>query len=231
IAEPADPVGQFIRLDLDDADSIATAADAVTEPLDGLFNNAGLPPRDGLEAKLLRVNFLAQRTFTKALLPRLRAGASVVNMASKAGYGWREALDQIKRLAMLSDRESVERFVAAEALSATQAYNLSKAAVIAWTLAEAEPMIGRQLRMNSISPGGIATGILDDFAKAFGERMARNVERAGRPGNPEEVAAVAVFLLSPESFWIKGVDIPIDGGMGSFAVCDALELSGLTLPG
>ncbi|MEM9207822.1 MAG: SDR family NAD(P)-dependent oxidoreductase, partial [Pseudomonadota bacterium] len=56
IAEPADTVGQFIRLDLDDADSIATAADAVTEPLDGLFNNAGLPPRDGLEAKLLRVN-------------------------------------------------------------------------------------------------------------------------------------------------------------------------------
>jgi len=54
--------------------------------------------------------------------------------------------------------------------------------------------------------------------------MARNVKRAGRPGAPDEVAALAQWLLSSESAWIKGTDIPVDGGMGAFAVSDALEL-------
>ncbi|MFN3937431.1 MAG: coniferyl-alcohol dehydrogenase [Gemmobacter sp.] len=230
IRETQANLDRFIPLDLDDADSIAEAAAAIDEPLDGLCNNAGLPPRAGLEAAILHVNFLGTRSFTRAVLPALRPGASIVNMASRAGHGWREGLDQVKRLALLTRREQLDRFIEVEQLDALRCYNLTKEAMILWTMAEAEPMVQRGLRINALSPGGISTGILGDFQKAFGARMARNVERAGRPGRPEEIAQVAAFLLAPESHWIKGADIAIDGGMGAFNLSDTLDLEVLRLP-
>ena len=57
--------------------------------------------------------------------------------------------------------------------------------------------------------------------------MARNVARAGRPGEPGEIAAVAAFLLSPESSWLKGAEIPVDGGTGGFNMADALDLDAI----
>lgn len=230
IRETRANLDRFIPLDLDDADSIAEAAAEIAEPLDGLCNNAGLPPRTGLEETILSVNFLGTRAFTRALLPQLRPEASIVNMASRAGFGWREGLEQVKRLALLTRRDQLARFIEVEKLDATRCYNLTKEAMILWTMAETEPMVRRGLRINAVSPGGIATGILGDFQKAFGARMARNVERAGRPGKPEEIAELAAFLLSPVSNWIKGADIAIDGGMGAFNLSDALDLQGLRLP-
>ena len=90
-------------------------------------------------------------------------------------------------------------------------------------------MVQAGLRINSLSPGGVATDILDDFKRAFGAQMAKNVERAGRPGNPEEIAKIAAFVLSPESNWLKGTDIAIDGGMGAFNQSDMLGLGSLCL--
>jgi len=231
IRETRDGVDLFVPLDLTDAASIRAAADAVDEPLDGLCNNAGLPPRDGLEAALLRVNFLGARQFTDAMLPRLRAGASIVNMASRAGAAWRENLGQVLRLGALTTADALADFIAAERLDATRCYALSKEAVIAWTAAMTEDAIARDIRINAVSPGAVATGILDDFARAFGEKMARNVARAGRAGTPREIAAVAAFLLSPDSAWIKGADIPADGGMGGFDIADALGLAAMKTAG
>ena len=217
-------VDRFIPLDLGDEGSIAEAAGRAPEGLDGLCANAGIPPRPGLEAAILRVNFLGTRAFTRAMLPRLAPGASIVTMASRAGQGWRENIGQVRRLARLSGMAEAEGFVDSEGIDATRCYNLSKEAVIAWTVGASEAMTARGLRVNAISPGAVETPILDDFGRAFGERMARNVARAGRPGTPGEVAAVAAFLLSPESGWIRGADIAVDGGMGAFALADALEL-------
>ena len=92
-------------------------------------------------------------------------------------------------------------------------------------MASSEVYLGRGQRINSISPGAVSTGILEDFKSAFGDRMTRNVERAGRAGTAKEVAYLAAFLLSPESGWIKGADISIDGGMSAFNNADALGLS------
>jgi NAD(P)-dependent dehydrogenase (short-subunit alcohol dehydrogenase family) len=75
----------------------------------------------------------------------------------------------------------------------------------------------------------VATGLLSDFAAAFGDAMARNVARAGRPGQPAEIAAVAAFLLSPESSWLRGAEVSPDGGMGAFAASDALGLAALRI--
>ncbi len=230
IREATDPIDQFIKLDLNDPNSIVAATAQIKSPIDGLCNNAGLPPRDGLEETILQVNFLGTRAFTQGMLPHLREGASIVNMASRAGHGWRDALEQVKRLATRMQRDQLAAFVADEKLDATRCYNLSKEAIILWTMAEAEPMVQCGVRVNSLSPGGIATGILADFQRVFGDAMAKNIERAGRAGSAEEVAEIAAFLLSPASHWIKGTDIAIDGGMGAFNMSDAMGLSQLRLP-
>lgn len=229
IRETVANVDRFIPLDLNDEASLAAAAAQVGEGLDGLCNNAGLPPRDGLEETILQVNFLGTRAFTHAMLRWMRSDASILNMASRAGHGWRDAVEQVKRLGAITRRDQVARFVAAEKLDATRCYNLTKEAVILWTVAETEAMVQRGLRINSLSPGGISTGILGDFQRVFGAKMARNVERAGRPGKPEEIAEIAAFVLSPASNWIKGADIAIDGGMGAFNQTDLMDLQGLRL--
>lgn len=229
IRETHENVDRFIPLDLNDAGSIAAAAAAVDTPLDGLCNNAGLPPREGLEEAILQVNFLGTRAFTNAMLPHLRKGGAIVNMASRAGHGWRENVEQVRRLATLTRSDQLATFVRSENINATRCYNLTKEAMILWTVAEAEAMVGRGLRVNSVSPGGIATGIVGDFQKAFGAKMAKNVERAGRLGTPEEIAEITAFLLSPASNWIKGADIAADGGMGAFNQSDAMDLQSLRL--
>lgn len=220
-------VDHYIALDLNDPHAIISAANQTPCKLDGLCNNAGVPPRPGMETIILQVNFLGARAFTEAMVPHLNSGASIVNMASRAGHGWRDNLEQVKRLAQLSHSDDVAPFVTKEQIDATRCYNLSKEAMILWTLAITEDMIARNLRVNSLSPGGIATGILDDFKRTFGDQMTRNVERAGRPGEPDEIAAVAAFMLSPFSNWIKGTDIAIDGGMGAFNLADKLELNAM----
>lgn len=229
IQETHENVDRFIKLDLNDAESIAAAAAAIDMPLDGLCNNAGLPPREGLEEMILQVNFLGTRAFTAALVPHLRKGASIVNMASRAGHGWPTGAPQVKRLAALTRRDQLAEFIKAEQIDATRCYNLTKEAVILWTVAEAEAMVQRGIRINSLSPGGIDTGILADFQKAFGDKMTKNVARAGRPGTAVEVAEVAAFVLSPAANWLKGTDIAIDGGMGAFNQSDAMELGALRL--
>jgi len=230
IARSADNVDSLIPLDLTDPDAITQAASALHEPLDGLCNNAGIPPReDGSAEPILQVNFLGQRQFTHTVLRKLKPGSAIVNMASRAGHGWRENIDQVLRLSALSGANELSELVSAESISATRAYNLSKEAMILWTMSETETLIQQNLRMNSISPGAVSTGILDDFAKAFGDRMTKNVARAGRPATAKDVAKVAVFLLSDDSQWLKGIDIPVDGGMGSFAASDKLGLSAMSV--
>ncbi len=215
-------------LDLADLASIEPAIAQAAGSFDGLCNNAGVSPRPGQEAAILTINYFAQRAVTRAMLPRLASGASIVNMASRAGARWRENVEQIKRLAALDPRD-VALFAREERIDAVGAYNLSKEALIAWTLAESERMTARGLRINAVCPGAVATGLLSDFAAAFGEAMARNVARAGRPGQPAEIAAVVAFLLDPQSSWLRGAEISPDGGMGAFAASDALGLAALRL--
>lgn len=228
VRPPADAAFPCHAVDLGDLASIEAAMARAVGPFDGLCNNAGVSPRPGQESAILTINYFAQRSVTRAMLPRLAPGASIVNMASRAGARWRENLEQVRRLAALDPRE-VAAFVRDERLDAARAYNLSKEALIAWTLAESEPMTARGLRINAVCPGAVATALLSDFAAAFGEAMARNVARAGRPGQPAEIAAIAAFLLGPDSSWLRGAEISPDGGMGAFAASDALGLVAMRL--
>ena len=172
---------------------------------------------------ILKVNFFGLRAFLDGMLDNLASGASIVNTASRAGAMWRENLEQVSVL-MALDPLDVGAFIKDQKIDPTRAYNLSKEALIVMTMARTEEMIGRGLRMNSVSPAAVSTGILDDFIAAFGPKVARNVARVGRPGLPDEIADVILFLASPASRWIKGQDIAVDGGMGALANAGALEL-------
>lgn len=224
ISDPGQNAARWIRTDLSDPASVQAALAQADGPFDILVNNAGLPPRDGLELKILQVNWFGLCEFMDGMLDKLPPGGSIVNTASRAGAFWRDNLDEVKALKALS-RDDLEAFIADKSMDATRAYNLSKEAVIVMTMARTEEMIGRGLRMNSVSPAAVSTGILDDFVSAFGPKVAKNIERAGRAGLPGEVADVIVYLASPESHWIKGTDLVIDGGMGAMGMSDAMGLT------
>lgn len=224
IVDPGPNADYWIKTDLSNPLSIAQALSATEGPFDALINNAGLPPRNGQAELVLRVNYIGLCTFLDGMLNKLESGAAIVNTASRAGAAWRENLHQIKALMALSNSD-VTSFIADQQMDATSAYNLSKEAVIVMTMARAKEMTSRGLRMNSVSPAAVSTGILDDFITAFGEKVAKNIARAGRAGLPEEAADAIIFLASPESAWIKGQDIVIDGGMSAMATSDALGLT------
>ena len=136
---------------------------------------------------------------------------------------WQQNIEQVKAL-IACDFDDIPGLIDRFEIEDTRAYNLSKEAVIVYGIAQTERLINKGLRMNSVSPAAISTGILDDFTKAFGAKVQKNIARVGRPGEPEEVADLIHFLISPQSNWIKGQDINIDGGMAACAITDMMEL-------
>jgi NAD(P)-dependent dehydrogenase (short-subunit alcohol dehydrogenase family) len=209
LADPGGAADAWIAHDLDGGAALPDLPDAI----DVLVNAAGLPPRPGTQAKVLRVNFLALRRLTQAVLPHMAAGGSVVNVASKAGAKWRENIAQVRALMALPDEADLRDFVAAHDIDPVRSYDLSKEAVVAWTKAMTERLIDRDLRMNAVSPAAIDTPILEDFERAFGERATRGIAMTRRAGRPEEVAEVIAFLASPASGWVRGCNIETDGGL------------------
>jgi len=224
IHQPQVDVARWIQTDFSDNASIKAAIEAAQGPYDAMINNAGLPPRDGQQEKILRVNFFGLRSFLNGMLDKLTGDASIVNTASRAGGMWKDNLDEVKALLALQETKLAD-FITERNINPTRAYNLSKEALIVMTIADTERMIARGLRMNTVSPAAVSTSILQDFHTAFGEQVAKNVARAGRPGEPDEVADVIVFLASEQSRWIKGQDLVIDGGMSAMLMSDALELN------
>jgi NAD(P)-dependent dehydrogenase (short-subunit alcohol dehydrogenase family) len=96
------------------------------------------------------------------------------------------------------------------------AYCVSKAAVDALTRCVALDLAPQGVRVNAVNPGVVVTELhtvtaaVPDYP-AFLERS-RSTHPLGRPGQPEEIAATILFLLSEESGWITGATLAIDGG-------------------
>lgn len=209
LRDPGDAADEWIERDLDDGDRLPTLPDG----LHVLVNAAGLPPRPGTEAKVLRVNFLGLRKLTLGLLPRMADGGSIVNLASKAGSKWRENIAQVRALMAHKDDDDLLDFVANEQIDPVRSYDLSKESVVVWTKQMTAELIDRNIRMNAVSPAAIETPILADFERAFGERATRGIAMTRRSGQPEEVAEVVAFLASPASGWVRGCNIETDGGL------------------
>ena len=107
--------------------------------------------------------------------------------------------------------------------SSSVVYGAAKAAVIHLTKCVAMELGESNIRVNSISPGAIATGI---FGKALGlpteaaektPAVMREVYKAAHPipraGLPDDIAHAAVFLASDESSFVNGHDLVVDGAI------------------
>ena len=99
------------------------------------------------------------------------------------------------------------------------AYSTAKGAVISMTLSVARDYIGENIRCNSISPARVHTPFVDGFiAKNYAGKEKEMFEKLsksqpiGRMAQPNEIAALALYLCSEEASFITGCDYPIDGG-------------------
>ena len=100
----------------------------------------------------------------------------------------------------------------------SESYAAAKGGIAALTHALSISLAGR-VRVNSISPGWIDTGLyheaasLDDYTNGDISQ-----HPAGRVGRPEDIAALAVFLCSNEASFIDGENIVVDGGMSKLMI-------------
>ncbi|MDZ4761991.1 MAG: SDR family oxidoreductase [Alphaproteobacteria bacterium] len=99
------------------------------------------------------------------------------------------------------------------------AYSASKAGVISLVALAAQQLAGTGVRVNGICPGLIETGMtkeIFDRAKVRGtEDRIGQLNPLRRPGVPEEIARVALFLASDDASYINGHAIVVDGGLSS----------------
>jgi 3-oxoacyl-[acyl-carrier protein] reductase len=96
------------------------------------------------------------------------------------------------------------------------AYSVMKAALLAWSQ-NAAAAFGREgIRVNAVCPGAILFdgGWWDRVRHDEPEEFAAHVDRipGRRMGSPEEVAAVVLFLASPQASWVNGATVLVDGG-------------------
>ncbi len=98
-------------------------------------------------------------------------------------------------------------------------YSASKAGVISLVQTTANELYGTGVRVNAVCPGLIETGMtkpIFDGARSRGtEGKIGQLNPTARYGQPEEIAAMALFLASDEASYVNGQAIPVDGGLTS----------------
>lgn len=185
----------MIVADLSNEESLANLVEQCPS-LDGLVNNAGstimIPTqfisRDKL-MQVLEVNTIAPILLTQMLLKkkRLGKGSSIV------------VTDSISGVKIASPGNVL--------------YSTSKSAINGFVKNAALDLAGKNIRVNAVCPGMIATHILDD-GSVTAEDLAEDMKKypLKRYGKPEEVAYAIIYLLSDASAFTTGASIVIDGG-------------------
>lgn len=191
---------QHITADLRKRENLGFAAAELNrlldgEPLHALVNNAGYSPKGEGGARLgcldgdlsvwddvFAINFFAAVYFSRSLARSLARGNG--------------AIVNITSIA----GHRVHPF-------AGSAYSTSKTALLGLTRELAADLAPLGIRVNAVCPGEINTAILSPGTEKLVERIPMR-----RLGSPEEVAAVIHYLCSPQSSYITGAEIPVNGG-------------------
>ena len=187
-----------VMVDVTDAESIAAMADsALTEfgQIDVLVNNAGARIIKGLMQhnaadwdRMIQVNLTGPFLCAQAVIPHMveRKSGKIINLASIASF-----IGRPNRCA----------------------YVAAKSGVLGLTRAMAADLAGKNIRVNAIAPGMIASPFNQSFAEASDTGPAWAEENLlGRWGQPEDITGAAVFLASDDSSFVTGAEIKVEGG-------------------
>jgi NAD(P)-dependent dehydrogenase (short-subunit alcohol dehydrogenase family) len=178
--------------------------------VDVLVNNVGAAP--ARTSGFLEVDDEMWRaTFALNLMPAVRTTRAVLPGMLDAGRGAIVTVASVN--ARLPDPAVID-------------YSAAKAALVAFSKALSKEVGPRGVRVNTVSPGPVATalwlgagGVADELAAASGTdrdevvAQARQSMVTGRFSTPEEVAAVVAFLAGDVSGNLTGADVTIDGGL------------------
>ena len=212
VKEVAVPVKQFIRTDLKDKESITAAAKQIPDNLYGLFNCAGVPgpPFSNLDTTL--INFVGHRLLTETLLPKMPAGGAIALIASTGGLGWRSRFESINELLATPGFEEARAWLEAHP-RINDGYIFSKECLISYTMARAEELGKRNIRINCLSPAPTETPMMEEFHRAWGKELI-DLYRApcGRYATPEEMAEPLLFLNSSMARFVSGHNLVVDFG-------------------
>jgi NAD(P)-dependent dehydrogenase (short-subunit alcohol dehydrogenase family) len=212
--------GTFVQADLSTQagiDAVAAAvAEAVPQGIAGLANIAGVPGTVPWRT-VLSVNVFGVRGLVRALAPLMDEGAAVVNLASNVGVQWRNVKDRCAEFALAEDQAAALEALAGDEEITGESYLFSKQCVRFLTEHLSAELLPKRIRVNSVSPGPVSTPILEDFKKDHGRDKVEGAGAlVGRFGEPEDIARVIDFLLRPESAWVNGSDIRVDGGLAAY---------------
>ena len=199
--EELGPDALVIKADMSRLPEIASAMTRIKERfgrIDALFVNAGIgrfvPIEEVTEAffdETMNTNLKgAYFTIQKAIPLLSRGSAVVLNASINAHIG----------------------------LPGSSVYGASKAAIVNLAKTVSIDLLQRGVRVNAVSPGPVATPIIDrmglpeDQARQLKERIAEQVPLK-RFGSPDEIAAAVLYLSSSESTYVVGTELVVDGGM------------------
>lgn len=136
---------------------------------------------------VMMLNVASTFLATKAAVPHMQAGGSIINLASLAGRDGGGP--------------------------GASAYAASKGAVMSFTRAMAKELGPKGIRVNALCPGLIGTSFHDIFSKPEGRAATAGNTPLRREGQPEEVAAAVAFLASQDGAFLTGVNMDVNGGL------------------
>ncbi|WP_297698968.1 coniferyl-alcohol dehydrogenase [Mycobacterium sp.] len=221
---PGRGIDEFHEVDLADPASIDRAVASIDGPVDALFNVAGVSSGVGDPPLIVTVNFLGLRHVTESLIPKMTAGSSVVSVSSLAAAAYREHLRDVAPLLDTANMQEGIDWCDRHPDALGTGYQLSKEAIILYTMRSATPLGARGIRINCTGPGVTETPILDQLRTAYGQGFLDDIPKPlGRASEPAEQAAVLLFLNSRAASYISGQVVWVDGGNVGAAIARELE--------
>ena len=225
---PAFEINEFHEADLADPVAIDRAVASIGGPVDALFNVAGVSSGIGNPPLVVTINFLGLRHVTEALIPKMAGssmGPAIVNVSSLAAAAYREHLRAVAPLLNTATMQEGIDWCGAhpDALSGG-GYQLSKEAIILYTMRRATALGARDIRINCTGPGVTETPILDQLRTAYGQGFLDDIPKPlGRVAGPAEQASVLLFLNSLAASYITGQVVWVDGGNVGAAIAREIE--------